>query len=92
MRNVLLRRRPDGLMEVTRVRLLRRAGILLGVTLLGATMVLAVVAVWPAVALAIPSLVLVSAYLGMLQLRNHHAVKRVGVVVPLPRRRTVCPE
>ena len=43
MRNVLLRRRPDGLLEVTRVGHLRRAGIALGGMLMSVLVVLAVV-------------------------------------------------
>lgn len=85
MRKVSLRRRPDGLLEVARVGHLRRAGIALGVMLMSVLVVLAVVAVLPALALTIPSLLLVGAYLGPLRLRNH-AMEKLARVIPLGRR------
>ena len=71
MRNVLLRRRPDGLPEVIPVGHLRRLGSAFGVTLVSVPVVLALVAVLPVLALAIPSLPLVGAFLWLLRLWNH---------------------
>ena len=86
MRNVLLRRRPDGLPEVIPVGHLRRLGSAFGVTLVSVPVVLALVAVLPVLALAIPSLPLVGAFLWLLRLWNHGAEQVGGGVVALGRR------
>jgi hypothetical protein len=81
MRRTTLRKRPDGLLEVTRVGRLHRAAVALAVALLAlpllVMLVLVLVAVFPALVFVIPAAIFCAC---MLALSRQDGVRRPGTV------------